>query len=138
MICLSNMKFVYPRPLRRIDCILKICLIFHICTEACLQLTGHFIFHLFFFPLQTALSLAIRYVHNAEKNNYRKRDIENVITKPRICKIHSIYLKHLDCYNQVDQVFSKYFLKEVYLKSEERWLLESPYHTELAKFTLIF
>lgn len=83
------------------DCIFKIGLIFHICREACHYLAGHLIFHIFIFLL-TDSSLAIQYVHNAEKNNYRKRDTENVIIKLCICKIHSVYLKHLDCYNQVD------------------------------------
>lgn len=73
--------------------------------EACHYLTGHLVLHLFIFPLIDS-SLAIQYVHNAEKNNYRERDtqnvIENVKIKPHSCKIHSIYLKHLDCYNQVD------------------------------------
>ena len=54
-----------------LDCIFKIWLVFHICMEACCYLTGHLIFHLFIFPL-TDSSMAIQYVHNAEKNNYRK------------------------------------------------------------------
>lgn len=71
-----------------------------------------------FFPLKIALWL-FRDVHNAEKNNYRKGDRENVIIKPCIFKICSIDPKHLDCYNQVDWGFGKYYFEnKVYLKSE--------------------
>lgn len=45
----------------RMDCIFKIWLVFHICTEACLQLTGHLIFHVFIFLL-TALWLFSMYI----------------------------------------------------------------------------
>lgn len=54
--------------------------------------------------------------------------MENVIIKPCIFKIHSIYPKHLDCYNQVDWGFGKYYFEnKVYLKSEaEGQVSESP------------
>ena len=60
-----------------------------------------FNFPLTLFFLLADSSLAIQDAHNAEKNNYRKGDIEHVIIKPCIFKIHSIYPKLLDCYNQV-------------------------------------
>lgn len=75
-------------------------------------------------------------MHNAE-NNYRKGDIENVIIKPCIFKIHSIYPKHLDCYNQVDWGSGKYYFEnKVYSKSEaEGQVSELPQDSKLSKFT---
>lgn len=119
MISSSNTKFVYPRPFKKSGLYFEDTTCFSYLHRTMSLVNWAFNFPLtHFFPLEDS-SLAIQVVHNAEKNNYRKGDRENVIIKPCIFKIRSIYPKHLDCYNQVDWGFGKYYFEnKVYLKSE--------------------